>query len=119
MIVCVRARCHDRFEHLIGELAIAAAARVGGDVTHAQMKAIQGVRVEKLAINLRAVLQRYVAGDEEGFKVRAYVHVCVCVEVCVCVWKCVASGMYCGAHVRGVCVCVCVCVNVLCIMSCT
>jgi hypothetical protein len=54
----------------VGELAIAAAARLGGEVTPAQMKAVQGVRVDKLAVNLKAVLQRFTAGDEEGFKVR-------------------------------------------------
>ncbi len=30
----------DLFEHLVGELAIAQAARSGGDMTHAQMKVI-------------------------------------------------------------------------------
>jgi hypothetical protein len=35
----------------------------------AQMKAAQMARVEKLAVNLKAMLARYVAGDVEGFKV--------------------------------------------------
>lgn len=33
------------------------------------MKAAQIARVERLVINLRALLARYVAGDVEGFKV--------------------------------------------------
>jgi hypothetical protein len=59
----------DLFEHLVGELAIAAAARMAGDMSQAQMKAAQTARIEKLAVNLKAMLQRYVAGDQAGFKV--------------------------------------------------
>lgn len=56
------------FEYLVGELIIAAAARSGGELTQTELKNLQFVRVEKLAQNLRALLQRYVEGDQEGFR---------------------------------------------------
>ncbi|KAL6754017.1 molecular chaperone [Haematococcus lacustris] len=58
----------DLFEHLVGELIIATAARAGSDITRSQLTALQAVRVEKLAVNLKAMLARYTAGDQEGFK---------------------------------------------------
>jgi hypothetical protein len=45
------------------------ARAAGGDISQAQLKALQAVRVDKLAVNLKAMLQRYTAGDVEGFKV--------------------------------------------------
>ncbi|GFH21638.1 J domain-containing protein [Haematococcus lacustris] len=72
-IACMRAvGCRlfgsDLFEHLVGELIIATAARAGSDITRSQLTAMQAVRVEKLAVNLKAMLARYTAGDQEGFK---------------------------------------------------
>ncbi|KXZ52148.1 hypothetical protein GPECTOR_10g777 [Gonium pectorale] len=57
----------DQFEHLVGELLIALAARSGGELTAADMTREQGVRVQKLCVNLIALLKRYTQGDEEGF----------------------------------------------------
>jgi hypothetical protein len=48
----------------------------GGEISQAQLKALQAVRVEKLAVNLKAMLQRYTAGDIEGFKVQILDNVC-------------------------------------------
>ncbi|KAL4451590.1 hypothetical protein ABPG75_007252 [Micractinium tetrahymenae] len=58
----------DRFEHLVGELMLAAAARHGGDFQPAQLKRIQHAREEKLAVLLGALLRRYVEGDAVGFR---------------------------------------------------
>ncbi|PNW81790.1 hypothetical protein CHLRE_06g260350v5 [Chlamydomonas reinhardtii] len=57
----------DQFEHLVGELFIACAARSGGQVASAEMAREQGLRVSKLCVNLKTLLKRYVEGDEEGF----------------------------------------------------
>ena len=57
----------DRFEHLVGELMLAAAARAGPDLTAEKMKRMQGGREAKLVVNLGALLKRYVEGDEQGF----------------------------------------------------
>ncbi|KAG2430677.1 hypothetical protein HYH02_013674 [Chlamydomonas schloesseri] len=57
----------DQFEHLVGELFIACAARSGGQVASADMAREQGIRVSKLCVNLKTILKRYVEGDEEGF----------------------------------------------------
>lgn len=57
------------FEHLVGELMIATAAREGMELDGAQMKYIQDQRVDTLAVLLKAMLRRYVEGDEEGFKI--------------------------------------------------
>mmetsp|Transcript_11892 Transcript_11892/g.25534 ORF Transcript_11892/g.25534 Transcript_11892/m.25534 type:complete len:570 (-) Transcript_11892:2455-4164(-) len=62
---------NDMFEHLVGELAIAAVARNSGNISQAELKRIQQVRVEKLAVNLKATLARYVQGDVDGFKAAA------------------------------------------------
>lgn len=56
------------FEYLVGELIIAAAAKSGGDLSQTELKALQHIRVEKLVVNLRALLARYVEGDQQGFK---------------------------------------------------
>jgi len=58
----------ERFEHLIGELAISTAARNSGNLSQKQMQRIQAQREQTLAINLKALLRRYVEGDEAGFK---------------------------------------------------
>ncbi|KAK9815321.1 hypothetical protein WJX72_001695 [[Myrmecia] bisecta] len=58
----------DSFEHLVGELMIAAAARNGGDLSAGQMKKLQIAREERLAVLLNALLRRWVEGDQEGFK---------------------------------------------------
>eukprot|EP00967_Tisochrysis_lutea_P099803 scaffold148452_cov21-Tisochrysis_lutea.AAC.1 len=62
----------EKFEHLVGELAIACAVRTSRDLTPAQIKAIQAARVDKLAVYLKAMLQRHVVGDPDGFKAVAY-----------------------------------------------
>lgn len=58
----------DRFDHLVGELVIAAAARHGGDLTPAQLNRLQRVREDKLCIMLGALLRRWVEEDYQGFK---------------------------------------------------
>lgn len=58
----------DSFEHLIGELLIANAAKNAGELTSADMKRDQAVRVARLSVNLKALLVRYTQGDEAGFK---------------------------------------------------
>lgn len=58
----------DRFEHLIGELMLAAAARAGPDLTPEKMKRMQTAREQQLATLLDALLKRYVEGDETGFR---------------------------------------------------
>ena len=57
----------EQFEYLIGEMFLATTVRLSGDVFDSTMKRFQVERVEKLAVNLRALLQRYEQGDEEGF----------------------------------------------------
>jgi curved DNA-binding protein CbpA len=57
-----------KFEHLIGELALAAAAKAGKDLNAAKMRELQVQREHRLAINLTALLRRYVEGDEQGFQ---------------------------------------------------
>lgn len=54
--------------------------RTGGELGAAAAKAVQAARVEKLAVNLKAMLTRYVAGDVEGFK--------VCRRRQCCTWLC-------------------------------
>ncbi|GLI63100.1 hypothetical protein VaNZ11_006004, partial [Volvox africanus] len=54
----------DLFEHLVGELFIATAARGGGEVGSTEMAREQGVRVQKLCVNLKAILKRYEDGEE-------------------------------------------------------
>ncbi|CAL8463305.1 g2839 [Coccomyxa elongata] len=58
----------DRFDHLVGELMIAVAARSGGDFHPGQMKKLQAARQERLVVMLNALLRRYVEGDVEGFR---------------------------------------------------
>lgn len=58
----------DNFEHLIGELALAAAAKAGKDLTAVAMKKFQSEREDALVVNLKALLLRYVVGDEVGFR---------------------------------------------------
>ncbi|GFR42214.1 hypothetical protein Agub_g3105 [Astrephomene gubernaculifera] len=58
----------DLFEHLVGELLIAAAARNGGEITGPEAAREQLGRVQQLSVNLRAILKRYTQGDVEGFK---------------------------------------------------
>jgi len=57
-----------KFEHLIGELALAAAAKAGKDLSAAKMRELQVQREHSLAINLAALVRRYVEGDEQGFQ---------------------------------------------------
>ncbi|CAD7704560.1 unnamed protein product [Ostreobium quekettii] len=57
----------EQFEYLVGELYIAATARISVDVFDKSMERVQYERVEKLVTNLRAILERYVQGDKEGF----------------------------------------------------
>ncbi|KAK9917625.1 hypothetical protein WJX75_006600 [Coccomyxa subellipsoidea] len=58
----------DRFDHLVGELMIAVAARSNGEFLQGQMKKLQAARVERLVVMLNALLRRYVEGDEQGFR---------------------------------------------------
>jgi len=58
----------DKFDHLIGELMLAAAARAGPDLTPEKMKRLQAAREQKLVTLLNALLKRYVQGDENGFR---------------------------------------------------
>lgn len=55
----------DKFYHLIGELKIATAVRVGGDAE--KIVGHQQQRIEDLSVNLRVILMRYTCGDYEGF----------------------------------------------------
>lgn len=58
------------FHHLVGELAMATAARMGGEINASELQAAQVKRVDELVQNLQIVLKRYVvAQDEEGFRV--------------------------------------------------
>eukprot|EP01025_Chloroclados_australasicus_P018817 TRINITY_DN20021_c0_g1_i8.p1 TRINITY_DN20021_c0_g1~~TRINITY_DN20021_c0_g1_i8.p1 ORF type:complete len:428 (-),score=57.27 TRINITY_DN20021_c0_g1_i8:188-1471(-) len=57
----------DRFDDLVGELMIATAARVGGEVTPSQLEQVQKVRVAKVADNLLRFLHAYEEGEWEGF----------------------------------------------------
>eukprot|EP00884_Botryococcus_braunii_P015416 jgi/Botrbrau1/2558/Bobra.0079s0044.1 len=57
----------DRFEHLVGELAITAAVRSGMTFSEEQMKAFQAAREQRLTVLLKALLRRWVEGDAEGF----------------------------------------------------
>ncbi|GIM01777.1 hypothetical protein Vretimale_6563 [Volvox reticuliferus] len=54
----------DLFEHLVGELFIATAARCGGEVGSTEMAREQGIRVQQLCVNLKAILKRYEMGEE-------------------------------------------------------
>ncbi|EFJ53165.1 molecular chaperone [Volvox carteri f. nagariensis] len=54
----------DQFEHLVGELFIAMAARNAGELGSAEMAREQGIRVQKLCVNLKAMLKRYEEGEE-------------------------------------------------------
>jgi len=58
---------NDRFEHLVGELMLAAAARAGPDLNADAMRQIQAAREAKLEELLIALLRRWVEGDEFGF----------------------------------------------------
>lgn len=40
------------------------------NLNSAELKRLQHVRAEKLAVNLRVMLERYVREDAEGFRVR-------------------------------------------------
>ena len=51
----------------VGELFIATIAKSGGELRAAQVKAAQKERETALAVQLIALLKRYVYGDEEGF----------------------------------------------------
>ncbi|KIY99358.1 hypothetical protein MNEG_8600 [Monoraphidium neglectum] len=56
------------FDHLIGELAIATVAGAGGELDVAELRKAQAARVEQLAVNLKALLRRYVEGDTGGYE---------------------------------------------------
>ena len=43
--------------------------RTSRELTPTQIKAIQAERVDKLAMNLKSMLQRHVQGDPTGFRV--------------------------------------------------
>lgn len=60
---------NEKFEFLVGELMISGLARMGGNLSQKQMARQQAQREAKLAVNLTALLRRYVEGDEEGFRV--------------------------------------------------
>lgn len=54
----------DKFAHLIGELKIATAVKVSGDISKIQQ--IQQERIDELAVNLKVLLMRYTCGDTDG-----------------------------------------------------
>lgn len=58
----------DRFEHLVGELMLAAAARAGPSITAEGIRRLQTSREATLAAYLSSLLQQYVQGDEIGFR---------------------------------------------------
>ena len=58
----------DKFEHLVGELILAAAARAGPDLKADGLRQLQVAREARLATLLTALLRRYVEGDETGFR---------------------------------------------------
>eukprot|EP00891_Asterochloris_glomerata_P009342 jgi/Astpho2/9342/Aster-07279 len=58
----------DSFEHLLGELMIAATARSGGDLDTNQLMKLQHIREQKLVINLASYLKRWSQGDQQGFR---------------------------------------------------
>ncbi|KAL0047294.1 hypothetical protein WJX82_000088 [Trebouxia sp. C0006] len=58
----------DRFEHLLGELSLAQLTRSGEHVTSGQQKKVQLLREERLAASLKALLRRWVEGDQTGFR---------------------------------------------------
>eukprot|EP00898_Chlorokybus_atmophyticus_P007694 jgi/Chlat1/7926/Chrsp68S07362 len=57
----------DRFEHLVGELKLAALACAGGEMSAGELKQSQHEREVRLATLLCALLRRWVEGDEAGF----------------------------------------------------
>ncbi|GMH45279.1 hypothetical protein BSKO_13236 [Bryopsis sp. KO-2023] len=57
----------EQFEYLVGELFLATTARLSGDMFDPAIKKIQHERVEKLAVNLKSLLERWVHGDKDGF----------------------------------------------------
>lgn len=59
---------NDRFEHLVGELMLAAAARAGPELNAAGLKQMQLAREAQLEVRLVALLRRWVEGDESGFR---------------------------------------------------
>lgn len=67
----------ERFSHLVGELMIAAAARLGSDLTSQQLKKIQEEREAELVIMLTAILRMWVEGDEQCFIVSGFFIDCV------------------------------------------
>lgn len=58
----------DRFEHLLGELSLAQLTRSGEPVTSGQQEKLQLLREERLGANLKALLRRWVEGDQTGFR---------------------------------------------------
>lgn len=58
----------DRFEHLLGELSLAQMARSGEPLTSGKQEQMQLLREERLAANLKALLRRWVEGDQTGFR---------------------------------------------------
>mmetsp|Transcript_13426 Transcript_13426/g.48849 ORF Transcript_13426/g.48849 Transcript_13426/m.48849 type:complete len:561 (-) Transcript_13426:136-1818(-) len=56
---------NEAFEYLIGETAVALAK--GGEISEANMHVLQKRREAQLAVNLVALLRRYVEGDAQGF----------------------------------------------------
>ena len=62
----------DRFEHLLGELSLAQMARSGEPLTSGKQEQLQLLREERLAANLKALLRRWVEGDQTGFRVSTF-----------------------------------------------
>lgn len=59
---------NDLFEHLVGELMITASARHGGELTAGELRRMQDARVQRLTVNVKAMLRRHVEGDAAGFR---------------------------------------------------
>ncbi|KAL3131275.1 hypothetical protein ABBQ38_000570 [Trebouxia sp. C0009 RCD-2024] len=58
----------ESFDHLLGELSLARMTRSGEQATAGQQDKMQMIREEKLAANLKALLRRWVEGDQTGFR---------------------------------------------------
>ena len=54
----------ERFEHLLGELSLAQMTRSGEPLSSGKQEQMQLLREERLAANLKALLRRWVSGEQ-------------------------------------------------------
>lgn len=73
----------ERFEHLVGELMIAAAARVGSDLGAAQLRKLQ-VLIQALAVNGK----RIAPGNVPAVAAKRTAQRVLPMQTCVCVCCC-------------------------------